>query len=174
MSDENIKGNAEDIKTKRAWTDCVDARTRAMIEDRLVKDEHVLGLSRIHPGIYWQSVVVFILAMAVGLFLAKPLGVLLLVVSLLMSIYAFLRKKFYLIVMTNKRVLVRAGLLMVEVVDIRFDKIESIELEQMLPGFLMGYATMVVMGTGNRYISIPYIGNARYLRKVFSKITLEE
>lgn len=160
-------------KTKREWTDCVTPRTRAMIEDRLVKGEKVIALSRIHIGIYWKAIAVLALALVIG-FLAKPLGVLLFVASILTAIYASLRRQFFLIVMTDKRIFVRTGLLMVEMVDINYDRIESFELEQMLPGYLMGYATVVVMGTGNRYIYVPYVGNARSLRKVFSKLTLED
>ena len=78
------------------------------------------------------------------------------------------------LVLTNKRVLVRYGLLQMEVVDIRFNKIESVELERMPTGMMMGYATIVIMGTGNRYISIPYVANGRRIRRAYNEMVLGE
>ena len=52
------------------------------------------------------------------------------------------------------------------------ETVESVELERMLPGFLMGYANIVIMGTGNRYIVIPFVGNPRRLRKAYNEQVL--
>ncbi len=145
---------------------------RALLEERLVKGEEILHVAHIHGGVYWRTIVVGFLALLVGTFVAHELGVLLMVVTGLMGLVAFLRKKFLLFVLTNKRVLARVGILKVELVDMRFQTIESFELEQMLPGALMGYANLVVMGTGNRYIVIPYVGNAGVIRKSFNEIVL--
>ena len=92
----------------------------------------------------------------------------------LMGLYAFWRQKFFIMVLTDKRILARYGVLQMDMVDMRFDKIESMETEQMLPGYLMGYANLVVMGTGNRYITIPYVANAADMRKKFNEIVLKD
>jgi hypothetical protein len=78
------------------------------------------------------------------------------------------------LVVTNKRVLARYGLLQVDVVDIHFDKIESMELERMLPGYIMGYSNIVVMGTGNRFIVIPYVANGIQLRRAYNERVLNK
>lgn len=151
-----------------------DDRLAAMLENRLVKGEEVLHVSHISSGIYWTTIAVVVLALLVGTFVASRLGLFFLGVAGLMAVYAALRQSFLLLVLTNKRILARSGILKVDVVDIRFDKIESLELEQMLPGFLMGYANLVVMGTGNRYIVVPYVANAAKIRKSFNEITIGE
>ncbi len=151
------------------------ARQRELTEDRLLEGEEVLVRAEIaRPEIYWKSFVVFIIAMLFWVFVAPQLGVILLVTSLLMFMRSYLQKSILLLALTNKRVLVRYGLLQIDVVDVHFDKIESIELERMLPGYLLGYATVVLMGTGNRYIRIPYVANGEALRKVYNELTLSE
>jgi hypothetical protein len=147
-------------------------RTQDAVMSRLVKGEEVLGVARIHRGIYWRAVAVFILSILFAVFFAHELGLLLLGVAVLMGLYAKILRRVLLLVITNKRVLTRYGILQVDVVDIHFDKVESIELEQMPPGMIMGYSNVVVMGTGNRYIVIPYVANGAEIRQKFTEITI--
>ena len=144
---------------------------KADIDSLLVEGEQVVMRAAISPFIYWQSVSVFILSMVVGL-MAAPLGMLLASVAVLMFIYNTLKKEILLFVLTNKRIFVRYGILQVDVVDMRFSKIESIELERMPTGYLMGYANLVVMGTGQRYITIPYVSNGPEIRQAYNRLTL--
>ena len=146
-------------------------KTQAMIEERLVKGETILERSDIHWGIYWKPVVVFVFGVLLA-FLVKELGVLLMVVGVVFGIYNFVRSSILLAAVTNKRMMTRYGILMVDVVDIHFDKIESIELERMLPGYLMGYSNLVIMGTGNRLVVIPYVSNGPALRRAYNETVL--
>lgn len=145
---------------------------QADINDMLVKGERIVLEAQISRNIYWKAVAVLIVAVLVALFVVLEIGVLLAVVSLLMFVHATLLREVLMFVLTNKRVLVRYGILQVDVVDMRFDKIESIELERMLPGYLMGYANLVVMGVGQRYLVIPYVENARELRRAYNDMVI--
>lgn len=138
----------------------------------MVSGEEVVLRAELHNAIYWKAVAVLGIAVLFLLFVAVPLGVLLLVVGAIMLILAIITKHYLLLAITNKRVLARYGLLQMDVVDIRFSKIESIDLERMLPGHLFGYATVVVMGTGQRFIRIPFIANAEAFRRYHNEITL--
>lgn len=144
------------------------------ITDMLVKGEEIVAQGQIHAGIYWQSAVVLVFAVFLALFVIFELGALLAVVAVLMFAYNAIRQSILMLVITNKRVLVRYGILQIDVVDMRFDKIESLELERMIPGYLMGYANVVIMGTGQRFVSIPYVGNAREIRQIYNQITLAD
>lgn len=146
-------------------------RARQGVESALVDGEKVVETAEIHPGIYWQSVAVFILAILVS-FVAMELGIFLAVVSVLMFAYNTLKKEILLLVLTNKRIFVRYGILQVDLVDINFSKIESIELERMPTGYIMGYANVVIMGTGQRYITIPYVANGPAIRQAYNQLTL--
>lgn len=166
----NPPGEAKSSSKKAGYL----SRADQAIAERLVKGEKVLVQSRIHAGIYWRSAAVFVVAILVALFLAVELGILLVVVAGLMAVYAALLSSILMFVVTNKRILARYGILQIDVVDLHFDKIESVELERMLPGYLMGYSNLVVMGTGNRYIVIPYIANGVEVRRAYNEVTLED
>ncbi len=156
------------------WKRFFDKKTASVVQSRLVDGESVMAVSVIHDGIYWKSLAIFLLALVFALFVAVQLGIILAIAGGVALAYAHARKKVLLVVLTNRRILARYGLLQMDVVDIRFDKIESFESEQMLPGMLMGYANLVVMGTGNRYIAIPFVANAAAIRNKFDEMVLEE
>lgn len=143
------------------------------IEKILVKGEEVILRAELHGAIYWKSVAVLILAFFLSLFIIQ-LGLLLAAVGVIMLCIAVITKHYLLLVVTNKRVLARYGLLQMDVVDIRLSKIESIDLERMLPGQLFGYANVVVMGTGMRMIRVPYIRNADSFRRYYNEMVLAE
>ena len=142
------------------------------MQERLVQGEVIVEAAEIHPAVYWKAVAVFVLSVLVALMIAKELGLVLALAGLGMAVHAVLLQKILMMVVTNKRVLVRYGILQVDVVDIHFDKIESIELERMLPGYLFGYANVVIMGTGNRYIVVPFVANALAIRRAYNEQTL--
>ena len=147
---------------------------QSVIEDRLVRGEKLLA-EAIHPAIYWKSAVVGLFGLLFHIFVAPQLALLLFYgTAALMAGHATLMRKILVLALTDKRVLARYGLLQIDVVDIRFDKVESLELEQMLLGYLFGYANVVVMGTGNRYIVIPFVKNGRVIRKRFNESVLED
>lgn len=144
-------------------------------DDLLVKGEQIVAEAIISPvGIYWKAIGVLIFAVLVGLMLAIELGILLVVTALAMFAYATLKKEILMLVLTNKRMLFRYGILQVDVVDIRFDKIESVELERMPPGYIMGFANVVIMGTGQRYVVIPYVANGPEIRQAYNRLTLSD
>ena len=144
------------------------------IDGMLVKGEEIVARADIHPlGIYWKAIAVFIFAVLVGL-LVFELGILLAITAFAMFVHATLKKEILMLVLTNKRMLFRYGILQVDVVDMRFPKIESVELERMAPGYLMGYSNVVIMGTGQRYVVIPYVGNGPEIRQAYNNLTLSD
>lgn len=142
-------------------------------EERLLPGEVIIESAVIHMGIFWRAAAVFIFAVLFTLLTQiVQLGMLLGVVAVLMAIYAIIKKEILMLVVTNKRVLARYGILQVDVVDMHFDKLESMELERMLPGYIMGYSNVVLMGTGNRFIVIPYVANGIALRRAYNEAVL--
>ncbi|NCT41181.1 MAG: PH domain-containing protein [Alphaproteobacteria bacterium] len=144
------------------------------VNSMLVDGETVIEQGVISGGIYWKAIAVLIVSILVALFVVIEIGILLAVVSILMFVHATIMREILLFVLTDRRVFVRYGILQVDVVDIRFSKIESVELERMLPGYILGYANLVVMGTGNRYIVIPFIANGVQIRRRYNEMTLAE
>ena len=143
------------------------------IDKILVKGEEVILRAELHGALYWKAVAVLIVAVLLSL-IAYQLGILLGIVGLIMLFVAILTNHFLLLAVTNKRILARYGLLQMDVVDIRLSKIESIDLERMLAGHIFGYANVVVMGTGQRLIRVPYIRNADAFRRYYNEAVLAE
>lgn len=144
------------------------------IENRLVKGEHILAASRIHWGIVWKPIALFFIGLIFGVVFAWELAAVIIAFSLLFIMTNLAKARIFLAVVTNKRMMARYGLLMIDMVDIHFDKIESIELERMLPGYLLGYSNLVVMGTGNRLVVIPYVANGQDIRKAYNDVVLSD
>lgn len=149
-------------------------RFKADVESMLVDGESIVEQGVISDGIYWKAGAVFLIAVLFALFLAVELGIFLAIVVVLMIIYATMLKGILMFVLTDRRIFVRTGILQVDVIDIRFSKIESIELQRMLPGYILGYSNVVVMGTGNRYIVIPYVSNGVEIRRSYNRLTLAD
>lgn len=148
--------------------------SRAEVTERLLEGEKIVSEAVIHNGIYWKAVAVFILAVLVAFFVVFELGVLLAVTAGFMALYAMIKKSILMLAVTDKRIFARYGILQVDVVDVHFDKIESVELERMLPGYIMGYSNVVMMGTGNRFIVIPYVANGTEIRRAYNQLVLNE
>lgn len=143
------------------------------LERMMVKGEEVLLRAELHDAIYWKSYGVLAFALMMW-FVIKPFCILFGIVGALMLCTAILTKHYLLLAVTNKRILARYGLLQMDVVDIRLSKIESIDLERMLTGHIFGYASVVVMGTGQRLIRVPFIRNAEEFRRFYNEMVLVE
>lgn len=142
------------------------------INRMLVSGEEIVLRAQLHNAIYWKSVAILLVSILFWVFIAHPLGLLFFITGAFMLCAAIMTQHYLILVVTNKRVLARYGLLQMDVVDIRLSMIESIDLERMLPGHIFGYANVVVMGTGNRMIRVPYIGNAESFRRYYNEMVL--
>lgn len=146
------------------------AKKTMPIPIRLVEGEEILRVSIIHPGIFWKSAIVFVVGILV-LPLVFVLGVMILIVAGLMAGMAWLALHYLGMIVTNRRVVIRRGMpLFSETVELRLSQIESVELMRMLPGAIMGYATVLVTGTGSRVIGVPYISGADAFRAVLDEL----
>ncbi len=170
------KPSPKQVKTAQASdnnTGKRDIRSDQEVElaNMLVKGEEVILRAQIHGALYWRSVAVLLVAIVLFLYV-PPLSVIAGIVGGAMLCVAILTQHFLLLVVTNKRVLARYGLLQMDVVDIRLSKIESIDLERMLLGHIFGYANVVVAGTGQRIIRVPYIANSEVFRRFYNEMVL--
>lgn len=140
--------------------------------DFLLEGETLILRGTIHKAIYWKSVVVLLLAIFL-LFKAFNLGVFMLFVAGVMISMAVLTERYLVLILTDKRVIVRAGITFVELIEIRHSQIESVELSYTIPGQIFGYAIVVIAGTGRRTVMVPFISNAIEFRKGLENILMK-
>lgn len=152
---------------------------RVILESMLLPDEHVLQIAKISAGIYWKTIAVFCLAVlfittALSFDLPTPLFILLVVAMtikiVVMGILAYLTKHYLLLAVTDKRVIMRVGIINLEIAQMRYAQIESSEIASTIPGRLLGYSNVFVSGTGGRTLAVPFIMNAIEIRKSITEI----
>jgi hypothetical protein len=139
------------------------------LPSQLREGEVVLITGRISEGIFWKSFSVLMIAVLLGL-IAIQLAIFMSVVALLTFIYALLLKKFLLIKVTNQRIFFRSGFIKVDTVQVRLDRVESVEIQRTITGQILGYGTVVLTGIGSRYSYIPYLANAAEVRNVIDDL----
>lgn len=126
----------------------------------LQNDETIVRSAGIHPGIYWKGVAVFVLSVFLLITPAFNLGVFLMFVSLLTLSFAYLTKYYLLLVLTTKNIMVRHGIVQLDVVQMNLGRIESVEISKTVMGRLLGYSTVLLTGIGNRVTGVPFIIDA--------------
>ena len=131
--------------------------------------EKVLIKGIISEGIYWKSFAVLMFALLLSL-IAIPLGVFMGIVALLSFTYAALLAKFLLVVVTNERIFFRSGLIKVDTVQVRLERVESVEIQRTITGQFLNYGTVVLTGVGSRYSYIRYLANAAEVRNVIDDL----
>jgi uncharacterized membrane protein YdbT with pleckstrin-like domain len=73
---------------------------------------------------------------------------------------------------TNKRVIIRRGMLQKRTEEILLPKVESISADQGLLGRMLGYGTLTVRGTGGTFEPVPYVPHAlEFRRQVLEQIS---
>ena len=136
-----------------------DAHVRAMLRE----GETLKRAAAIHWGIYWKGAALLVVSL---LLMTKifNLGAFLFLVSAVAFAFAYLTKYYLLLVLTDKRLIVRHGILSLETVQMHFNRIESVEVFRPPMGRILGYATVIVTGTGSRVTAVPYIADADAFR----------
>ena len=135
------------------------------IKSMMQPEEKIIRVATIHWGIYWKSAVFGVLTL---ILLLNPffvhLGMFFSLVVLVMASTATLYRHYLLLVLTDRRVFLRHGILRVDTIQIRHSRIESVETERTIMGQMLGYAAVVIYGTGSRRTAIPFIADALQFR----------
>ncbi|HEY6434092.1 MAG TPA: PH domain-containing protein [Acetobacteraceae bacterium] len=126
----------------------------------LQPDETVKEVGRIHWSIYWPSVVLALIAIAVCvvaiavaaqqpqrsycLYAAAVIGA----VAVLAFLAEWLRRRSTEIVVTDRRVIYKRGLLSRYTVEMNVARIETVDVMQGIGGRIFNYGTLLIRGTG--------------------------
>lgn len=143
------------------------------LQSILMPDEKVLRVATVSAGIFWKGIIVFILS-AIVMTKAFALGAFLMLVSVIMLGIAYLTKYFLLLAATDKRVIIRHGIINLDTIQFRYTKLESVELSRTIIGQILGYASVVITGTGSRITVVPFIADASKFRAELNKILFEQ
>jgi uncharacterized membrane protein YdbT with pleckstrin-like domain len=119
------------------------------IDENLLSDEQVVYRARLHPIIFARAVLVLIVGVVLlffpGLTQARTV---VLVIGVLMLIPPFVSYQTTELGVTNKRVIVKTGLIRRRTIELLLRQVEAISVDQSLLGRLLGYGSITLTGTG--------------------------
>jgi uncharacterized membrane protein YdbT with pleckstrin-like domain len=93
----------------------------------------------------------------------------LLVIALLVLVSPFIARSATELVITNKRLIAKYGLISTHSIEIRFDKIETVRVSQGLMGRILNYGDIIVTGTGSTFDPIRGIASATGFRSALNQ-----
>ena len=86
------------------------------------------------------------------------------VLGLLLLLGAWIRRRATEIVVTDRRVIFKRGLLARHTVEMNVSKIETVDVEQGLAGRIWGYGTLLIRGTGSGFEPLVGVGSPLRIR----------
>lgn len=140
-------------------------------DDILVEGEGISATARLHEMVFVFPLFVLLLAWLAGTFFHPLMGGLILFLDIYPLSNALIRYKTTQIVLTNKRVFLTFGFFNKDLIQFRFDKIESASEEAPLLGRIFGYSTVIIRGTGTGAVPITMVrGGTQFVRAVEKKL----
>ncbi len=119
------------------------------VDNNLLPNEHVTYRARLHRIIYLFPVCVLIVALLVALAGGGWIaGGVVGLIGLVLMIPPWIRSSSSEFAVTNKRVLVKVGLMRRHSLELLLQKVEGIGVDQGILGRILGYGTITVSGTG--------------------------
>ncbi len=151
------------------------------LDAQLLAGEQIVRRSRPHWIVFGGPLFLGLVGVALGAVLRITqhhywyAGAAVVGLALLLAIGPALRYLSSEFAITDKRVVARFGLLQRRSLETLLSKIEAIEVEQDLTGRLLGYGTLVIIGTGGTRESIPRIpAPLEFRREVQSQIVAQD
>jgi uncharacterized membrane protein YdbT with pleckstrin-like domain len=142
-----------------SYRDTPSVESQALLKSLLQPGESVVRQAAVSYGIYWKGLALLLF----GLLILVPsftLGVYFLAASIVVLLIEYGLRRNMLLAATDKRVIVRYGLINLQRVDVPFRQIQSVETVTTPMGRLLGYATVILSGTGGLFIPFPFVADA--------------
>lgn len=138
------------------------------VDKVLQPGEQVRYRASLHWILYWPGALLWVLAAV--LYMATSNGFVRFVAFLLFAggLILLAREWFVWwtteIAVTNRRVIYKIGLISRKTTEMHMDKVESVDIEQSIPGRILDYGNVVVRGAGAGIEPIPQVASPLELR----------
>lgn len=151
------------------------------VDKHLLEGERVVYRARLHRIIFVPplalALVGVVAAILIDVYWQSPqaagiVGAAFLLVALVLALPRFIRYTSSEFAVTNKRVIVKVGLVYRKTLELVLTKVETIGVEQTIFGRILNYGTIIVTGTGGTKEPFKDIANPLYFREqVQSQLT---
>ena len=126
------------------------------VEDNLMPGEDVTYRAHLHWAIYVRAALIGLLGLALVIagfwrpdfHVLGYLGAAVLVVAAIVWLVQWVKARTSEFAVTNKRVIIKVGLIRRDTLELLLSKVESIGVDQTITGRIVGCGSIVVVGTG--------------------------
>jgi uncharacterized membrane protein YdbT with pleckstrin-like domain len=136
------------------------------VESNLLPNEQITYRANLHWIIYVLPVIVFLIAIAVALggggWIA---GMAIAIVGFVLLLPPWIKASSSEFAITNKRVLIKVGLIRRHSLELLLQKVEGIGVDQGVLGRILGYGTITVSGVGGTKETFQMISNPLEFRR---------
>ncbi|HEY3197026.1 MAG TPA: PH domain-containing protein [Nitrospirales bacterium] len=146
------------------------------IEGNLVPGERIIYRAHLHWSTFLAAGLVLLVCTSAAIFVAsdnnQSLALVIFLIGTLPLAWSYLRYRCSEFAVTDKRVLVKTGVIARHTLETLLNKIENIGVEQTLMGRLLNYGTIQVTGTGSTKETFTNIAAPLEFRKQVQGATL--
>ena len=135
------------------------------VERNLLPNEQVTYRATLHWIIYLVPVSVLLAALALALALNGVAGMVVGALGLLLLIPPWIKSSSSEFAITNKRVVIKVGLIRRHSLELLLQKVEGIGVDQGIVGRILGYGTITVSGVGGTKEAFQRISNPLEFRR---------
>jgi uncharacterized membrane protein YdbT with pleckstrin-like domain len=135
------------------------------VDSNLLPNEQVTYRAHLHRIIYLAPLCLLVIAILVAFAGGRWTALALAVLALLALIPPWVRSISSEFAVTNKRVLVKVGLVRRHSLELLLAKVEGIGVDQSIMGRILGYGTITVSGTGGTREAFRMIANPLEFRR---------
>jgi len=149
------------------------------IEKTRSEGEEILSLFNINHFMYWNAY--FLILMSFGLFIAgivapfeeQMLNLLFFAAGFLAmfsGVFMYLSLSSIHMGITNKRVVIKRGILAIVTDEIRLQAIETVDVNQSIIGRMMGYGTVKITGKGDAVVLYENVDNPLEIKRSIASV----
>lgn len=133
----------------RRRTDLAEAGVVSYIDENLLPDEHVVYRADLHWIIFARAILVLVVGLVL-VFVPRiaQASVVVLLIGVVMLVPPFVAYRTTELGVTNKRVIVKTGLVRRRTLELLLRQVEAILVDQSLLGRLFGFGSITLTGTG--------------------------
>ena len=135
------------------------------VERNLLPDEQVTYRARLHWIIYLGPALVVLAAIAIALGGQGIAAIVVGSIGLLLMLPPWIRSESSEFAITNKRVVIKVGLIRRHSLELLLQKVEGIGVDQGIIGRILGYGTITVAGVGGTKEAFQRISNPLEFRR---------
>lgn len=139
------------------------------IEQSILSGEEVLYRAKLHWIIFvWPAF--FLLIALFGFAFSAEAGMSFLLIAVLWGIVSFIRYSTSEFGVTNKRIIIKVGVISRRTLEMNLAKVESVNVSQNIFGRILGYGNITVIGSGGTREHFHRISRPLDFRKAFQQL----